>query len=75
MTIWHNSLERRFSAFPTHQQILMVCNEVSRAENLRDDSVEYKWCLERSLELLDYFIAEKKWSFVKGIVTDSGYHC
>ena len=59
MTIWHNTLERRFSAFPTHQQILMVCNELNRAANLQDDSVEYKRCLERSLELLDYFIADK----------------
>ena len=60
MTIWHNSLEHRFSSFPIHQQILMVCNELNRATNLRDDSVEYKRCLERSLELLDYFIADKK---------------
>ena len=60
MTIWHNSLEQRFSAFPIHQQILMVCNELNRAENLRDDSVEYKRCMERSLELLDYFMVDKK---------------
>ena len=60
MTNWHNSLERRFFAFPTHQQIFMVCNELNRATNLRDDSVEYKLCLERSLELLDYFMADKR---------------
>ena len=60
MTIWHNSLERRFFSFPTHQQIFMVCNELNRAANLQDDSVEYKLCLERSLELLDYFMADKK---------------
>ena len=60
MTIWHNSLEQRFSAFPIYQQIFMVCNELNRAANLRDDSVEYKWCLERSLELFDYFMADKK---------------
>ena len=60
MTIWHNSLESRFSSFSTHQQILMVCNELNRAANLQDDSVEYKLCLERSLELLDYFMADKK---------------
>ena len=60
MTIWHNSLEQRFSVFPTYQQILMVCNELNRAANLRDDSVEYKRCLERSLELFDYFMADKK---------------
>ena len=59
MTIWHSSLERRFSSFPIHQQILMVCNELNRAANLRDDSVEYKRCMERSLELLDYFMADK----------------
>ena len=60
MTAWHNSLEHRFSSFPIHQQILMVCNELNRAENLRDDNVEYKRCMERSLELLDYFMADKK---------------
>ena len=65
MTIWHNTLERRFSAFPTHQQILMVCNELNRAENLHDDSVEYKRCLERSLELLDYFMADKRGHLLK----------
>ena len=65
MTIWHNSLERRFFAFPTHQQILMVCNELNRAENLRDDSVEYKLCLERSLELLDYFMADKRGNLLR----------
>ena len=65
MTIWHNSLEQRFSAFPIHQQILMVCNELNRAENLRDDNVEYKRCMERSLELLDYFMADKKGHLLK----------
>ena len=60
MTIWHSSLEQRFSAFPTYQQIFMVCKELNRAANLRDDSVEFKRCLERSLELLDYFMADKK---------------
>jgi len=60
MTIWHKSLEHRFSDFPIHQQILMVCNELNRAANLQDDSVEFKRCLERSLELLDYFMADKK---------------
>ena len=60
MTTWHNSLESRFSSFPTHQQILMVCNELNRAANLRDDNAEYKSCMERSLELLDYFIVDKK---------------
>ena len=65
MTIWHNSLETRFSSFSTHQQILMVCNELNRAANLRDDSVKYKGCLERSLELLDYFMADKKGHLLK----------
>ena len=60
MTTWHNSLESRFSSFPTHQQILMVCNELNRAANLRDDNAEFKSCMERSLELLDYFMADKK---------------
>lgn len=60
MSTWHKSLEPQFSKFPIHQQILMICNELNRASNLRDDLDEYKRCLERSLELLDYFIADKK---------------
>ena len=60
MTTWHKSLEQRFSSFPIHQQILMVCNELNRAANLQDDSEEYHRCLERSLELLDYFMSDKK---------------
>lgn len=59
MTTWHKSLERRFSTFPIHQQILMICNELNRAANLQDDYEEYKRCIERSLELLDYFITNK----------------
>ncbi|MCH7764152.1 MAG: hypothetical protein IIB95_10495 [Candidatus Marinimicrobia bacterium] len=60
MTIWHKSLEQRFSSFPVHQQILMVCNELNRASNLKNDVEEYNRCLERSLELLDYFMSDKK---------------
>ncbi|MBL6996275.1 hypothetical protein [Desulfobacula sp.] len=37
----------------------MICNELNRASNLRDDLEEYKRCLERFLELLDYFITDK----------------
>ncbi len=59
MITWHKSLELRFSTFPVHQQILMICNELNRAANLLDDGEEYKRCIERSLELLDYFIADK----------------
>ncbi|HDY75431.1 MAG TPA: hypothetical protein ENH49_02790 [Candidatus Marinimicrobia bacterium] len=59
MTTWHKSLELRFSTFPVHQQILMICNELNRAANLQDDGEEYKRCMERSLELLDYFITDK----------------
>lgn len=60
MITWHKSLEGRFASFPVHQQILMVCNGLNRAENLRNDPPEYKRCLERSLELLDYFMRDKK---------------
>ncbi|MCH7613390.1 MAG: hypothetical protein IIB45_08545 [Candidatus Marinimicrobia bacterium] len=60
MTIWHKSLKQRFSSFPVHQQILMVCNELNRASNLKNDVEEYNRCLERSLELLDYFMSDKK---------------
>ncbi len=43
----------------------MICNELNRAENLRIHPGEFKQCLERSLELTDYFIRDKKGFLLK----------
>ena len=61
MKIWHKSLEGRFGSFPIHQQLLMVCNELNRAMNAKSDEKEYKDCIERALELLDFSIASGTW--------------
>ena len=57
--VWHKSLQQRFHSFPVHQQLLMVANELNRAKNLINDPREYKNCLERALELMGYFLADK----------------
>jgi len=51
---WHKTLEPRFSQFTREQQLLMVCNELNRAQNNQSDIQEYKNCLERALELIDF---------------------
>jgi hypothetical protein len=61
MNLWHKNLEDRFASFPSHQQIIMVCTELNRAHNLQDNSAEYKNCLERALELMDFLISDPKW--------------
>ena len=61
MEIGHKSLESRFGSFPVHQQLLMVCNELNRAMNAKSDEKEYKDCLERALELLDFSITSGFW--------------
>ena len=58
--IWHPHLEERWKTFPVHQQILMICNELNRAENLQSDTKEYKNALERALELMDFTIDDPK---------------
>ena len=61
MKVWHNSLKERFIEFPVHQHLLMICNELNRAGNLLNDTQEYKHCLERALELLDYSVISGVW--------------
>ncbi len=60
MTVWHKTLENRFNSFTAEQQILMVCNELNRAQNNIQDNQEYQNCLERALELLDLRIRSMK---------------
>jgi len=60
--IWHKHLESRFSSLPSFQQIIMVTNELNRANHHRENPAEYKACLERALELLDFIIDDHgKW--------------
>jgi hypothetical protein len=61
MTRWHKTLPERFGSFPKHQTILMVANELNRANNLLTNPGEYRNCLERALELLDLFSTDKRW--------------
>lgn len=58
--IWHPTLENRWQALPEHQQVLMICNELNRAENFQSDSREYKNALERALELMDFTIDDPR---------------
>ena len=63
--VWHKSLQNRFHGFPVHHQLLMVANELNRAQNLINDPQEYKNCLERALELMDLFLADKSGSLLR----------
>ena len=61
MTLWHKTLQSRFSDFTQAQQILMVCNELNRAQNCRTNEKEYHNSLERALELIDFIYTDKRW--------------
>jgi len=60
--IWHKQLEQRFGSLPAHQQIIMVANELNRSRKQQDNPGEYRNCLERALELMDFIIDDRsKW--------------
>ena len=40
MTLWHKTLQARFTDFSPAQQIMMVCNELNRAQNHRKNESE-----------------------------------
>ena len=61
MTIWHRSLKDRISSFPVKDHILMVCNELNRAQNLIVDEKEYRNAIERAMEILQYSIESGIW--------------
>ncbi len=61
MTRWHTALAGRFGTFPKHQQLLMVANELNRANNFVNNPREYKNALERALELLDLLSEDVRW--------------
>ena len=49
----------------------MVINELNRAQNLLNDPQEYKNCLERALELMDFFLADKSGCLLRDIIAKS----
>ncbi len=51
-------MSSRVSSF---QQILMICNELNRAQNNRAYPEEYANCLERALELCDLCSDDDQW--------------
>ena len=61
MTRWHVNLAARFADFPKHQQLLMVANELNRAEHLRTNPREYRKALERAMELIDLLSSDDRW--------------
>ena len=61
MSRWHTTLPQRFGSFPKHKQLLMVANELNRADHLTDDPREYRNCLERALELMDLLTEDRRW--------------
>ncbi len=61
MPVWHKTLKDRFFTFPTFQQLIMVANELNRAQNMQDVPLEYKNALERALELIDFISVDKRW--------------
>ena len=62
MPIWHKTLLDRFSLLPTYQQVIMVANELNRAQNMIKMPLEYKNALERALELTDFISDDRRWS-------------
>jgi len=69
MTLWHKTLQSRFTDFSPAQQILMVCNELNRAQNHRKNESEYHNSLERALELMDFIYTDKRWQKKLGELT------
>ncbi len=61
MPIWHKTLKDRFTTLPTFQQMIMVANELNRAQNMKTVPNEYKNALERALELTDFMSADPRW--------------
>lgn len=62
MKIWHKSLKNKFKKYSAENQLLMICNELNRANNNFEIEKEYKNSLERSLELFYFLIEDEKWS-------------
>ncbi|MEA3296033.1 MAG: hypothetical protein U9Q27_02760 [Patescibacteria group bacterium] len=62
MKIWHRNLRNKFKKYSTENQLLMICNELNRANNNLEIEKEYKNSLERSLELFYFLIEDEKWS-------------
>ena len=64
MPVRHKSLSHRFHTFSKSQQLLMVCNELNRAESQRKHPGYYKKHIELALELMDFLIDDyAKWEY------------
>ena len=61
MKIWHKNLKQKFKKYTAENQLLMICNELNRANNSFEIKNEYKNSLERALELFYFLIEDKKW--------------
>ncbi len=60
MNRWHKSLQDRWSQFTFGEQILMIANELNRANNNLKYPEEYSNSLERALELIDFCSSDLK---------------
>ncbi|MBN1482045.1 hypothetical protein EH223_07295 [candidate division KSB1 bacterium] len=61
MPVWHKTLKERFATVPMYQQVIMVANELNRAQNMLTVPHEYRNALERALELTDFLSADARW--------------
>ncbi len=66
MPLWHKTMQDRFPSLPPYQQILLVANELNRAQNMLGVPKEYFNALERALELTDFISADRRWSHKLG---------
>ena len=55
---YHPGLEKRWQTFSEYRQIVMIANELNRAQNMlqKHDIYEMKQALERAFELVDLTI-------------------
>ncbi|MDO9548806.1 MAG: hypothetical protein Q7J65_07595 [Candidatus Marinimicrobia bacterium] len=61
MPVYHKTLLDRFGTFPQAQQILMICNELNRAESQVERFDYYQHHIILAMELMDFLIRDKKW--------------
>ncbi|NQU26733.1 MAG: hypothetical protein HQ528_00440 [Candidatus Marinimicrobia bacterium] len=60
MGLYYKSLVSRFSSFPRHQQLLLVCNELNRAISRSEHWEQQRLHLGLALELIDFILADRK---------------
>lgn len=63
MGIYHKSLAGRFSTFPRATQIMMIGNELNRADSRKDKVDQRIMHLSLALELFDFALTDRnQWS-------------